>query len=337
MIKLLVFAIFGVILYRIFLRRDYFVFPSGEYTKNKKIKRIIKGKEKEIIVQETSGIFHKIPFYEIISAGPRKDGIPPIDNPKFIPIKIADDYLSDIDMGIAVNIKGINRFYPFKILAWHQVVNDIFNGKKILVAYCPLCFSGVAFYSLVDEEQVEFGTSGMVWNSNSLIYDRKTESLWSLILGEAIYGEMTGTKLDMVDFQQINYGGFKKIYPNGEALSRDTGFFRFYDDDPYEEYYRSSENFFPISKIDARLANRDLILGIIAGGNAKAYSFAKLREEGVIKDNFANKKIVAKYNEDMESASLFEEHPIAGLVKLPSMFGFWFSWAAAYPETEVYK
>lgn len=337
MFKFLILASAVVILYRIFLREDDFDLPKKGITEIKKVKRVIEDKEDYVEVQRTSGLFHKIPFCEIIKVGPRKDGIPTIDKPKFISFECADKFLNSFDQGIAIKFDGVSRFYPLKILMWHQVVNDIIGNKRVLVSYCPLCFTGTVFNPIVGGEQTEFGTSGRVWNSNLLIYDRKTQSLWSQISGEAICGRMTGSRLSKIYCEQITYAGFKKNFPKGEILSRKTGFFRFYDENPYHEYHLASEVFFPIKKKDERLPNRDLIFGITFGDIAKAYSLSKLREERIIKDSFANKKIVAKYNNDTGAASLFEEHPQKGLIKLSATLGFWFSWVAIYPQTELYK
>lgn len=138
-------------------------------------------------VNVTNGVRHSVPLAEIIGGGPEKDGIPSIDEPKFVSITDAT-FLSDDELGIAVTLRDTAKFYPFQILVWHEIVNDEIEGQRILVTYCPLCRSGIVFDPLVSGERVEFGTSGKLWNSNLVMYDRKTDSLWSQILGEAIVG-----------------------------------------------------------------------------------------------------------------------------------------------------
>lgn len=156
--------------------------------------------------QEREGTKHSIPLGEIKSGGPPKDGIPSIDKPNFISIKEAEGFLKESDPGIAINIEGEKRFYPFKILVWHEIVNDMIKGKRVLVTYCPLCLTGIVFDPVVKGERVEFGVSGKLWNSNLLMYDRKTDSLWSQVLGEAVVGEMVGTKLAVVPSDIIQFG-----------------------------------------------------------------------------------------------------------------------------------
>src|SRR4030042_4449287 len=326
-----------VAVWRLLSNGDDFKLPKDGDMKGKKISRIIDRDEKEVDVFESFGVLHTVPLREIVSGGTRKDGIPSIDNPKFISAERANSYLSDIEPGIAVKVGDIKRFYPFEILVWHQIVNDNIEGKRILISYCPLSFSAAAFDPIVDGQSVEFGASGKLWNSNFVMHDRRTGTLWSEIKGEAICGKMAGSKLQKIFCEQTTYGRFKKLYPGGEVLSRQTGFFRFYGDNPYDEYYRTPEIFFPVSNIDSRLDKKDFILGLSMAGRAKAYPVAKLKEETVIKDNFAGRTIVAKYDSDTETGCLFEEFGNGELRNLFSTAGFWFSWAAAYPETEVYK
>lgn len=130
-----------------------------------------------------------------------------------------------------------HKFYPYQILVWHEVVNDAVEGERILVTYCPLCLTGFVFDPLVKGERVEFGTSGKLWKSNLVMYDRKTESLWSQILGEAIIGEMVGSKLNLLESDLVRFGEWKERFPGGEVLSRDTGATRFYGSNPYGDYF----------------------------------------------------------------------------------------------------
>jgi hypothetical protein len=298
--------------------------------------------EKEIMV--TNGVKHSVPLDSILGGGPPKDGIPSIDHPKFISIGEAGKQLSDTEPGLALEIGNISRFYPFQILVWHEIVNDTINGKRVLITYCPLCLSGVVFDPAVAGEQVEFGTSGKLWNSNLVMYDRKTDSLWSQILGEAIVGEMTGMRLEVLPSDQIRFGDWKKLHPRGEVLSRDTGATRFYGQDPYGDYYTSPGTFFPVDKKDSRLGEKEFILGIVVNGNAKAYWPPAVKKAGEIKDTFQGKIIVARYEKDIDAIRLFEKksdpsNPSgqAELVRINPFGSFWFSWVAAHPETELYK
>ena len=288
---------------------------------------------KEIIV--TAGTKHSVSLDEIVGGGPPKDGIPSIDNPKFISIAEAGKFLNDSEPGIALDIGGIAKFYPFQILVWHEIVNDTINSQRVLVTYCPLCLSGIVFDPVVQGERVEFGTSGKLWNSNLVMYDRKTDSLWSQILGEAIVGEMTGTQLKVLSSDMIRFGEFKKQYPSGNVLSRDTGATRFYGQDPYGDYYTTEGTYFPVGKKNDRLGDKDFILGIVVNGKAKAYVPEAVKKAGEITDRFEGKTIVARYEKEIDAIRLFEKKADGTLERINPFGAFWFSWVAAHPNTEL--
>ncbi|MBI2051383.1 DUF3179 domain-containing protein, partial [Candidatus Roizmanbacteria bacterium] len=278
-----------------------------------------------------------ISLSEIVSGGPPKDGIPPIDKPKFVSVAEASKSLSDKEPGIAVELDGTARFYPFQILVWHEIVNDTIRGKRVLVTYCPLCLSGIVFDPIVEGRRVEFGTSGKLWNSNLVMYDRKTDSLWPQVLGEAVVGPMTGTKLPVLPSDQIRFGEWKRKYSNGQVLSRETGHTRFYGQDPYGDYYTSPGTFFPVSKKDDRLSEKELVLGIVVDGKAKAYHPPAVKKAGEIVDEFAGKTIVARFERDIDAVRIYERKPDGILERINPFTAYWFSWAAARPNTELYK
>ena len=307
--------------------------PSGE-AKNITVVTNL-GEEKEIL--ETEGVKHSVPLEDIIGGGPPKDGIPPIDNPKFISISTASSDVTDDEPGIAVDINGIQRFYPFNILVWHEIVNDTFADQRVLVTYCPLCLSGIVFDPQVNNERVEFGTSGKLWNSNLVMYDRQTDSLWSQVLGEAIVGSMTGTSLEVLPSDQMRFGEWKKANPGGEVLSRDTGATRFYGQDPYGSYYTTPGTYFPVDNTDSRLAEKDFVLGIVINDQAKAYLPKAVKKLGRVEDDFAGKTIVAEYDADLDVVRLFEKLEDGTLERINPFPLFWFSWVAIHPDTEVFK
>lgn len=312
----------------LFIRQNSFPIPQGET-------KIIMQEGREIF--ETDGVKHSVPLNEIIGGGPPQDGIPSIDNPKFISIEESLEWLQDSDPGIVVTVGETSRFYPYQILVWHEMVNDTIDGQRILVTYCPLCLSGVVFDPVVNGERVEFGTSGKLWNSNLVMYDRKTQSLWSQVLGESILGEMTGTKLEILPSDATMFGNFKSLYPKGEILSKDTGTTRFYGQDPYGDYYTTPGTFFPVGNKDDRLPEKDFVLGLVIDGKAKAYATESIKKAGRIEDNFAGKTIVAEYQKDLDAVRLFIKKESGELERINPLGNFWFSWVAAYPDTELYK
>ena len=299
--------------------------------------------EKEIMI--TDGVKHSVPLKEILSGGPPQDGIPPIDNPKFISVSEAQEFVTDEEPGLAVSFNGIDRFYPFQILVWHEIVNDTFPAtssgqadQRLLITYCPLCRSGIVFDPVVKGERVEFGTSGRLWNSNLVMYDRKTNSLWSQILGEAIVGDVAGTKLKILPSDQIRFGEWRKLHSHGEVLSRDAGAARPYGRDPYGDYYTTPGVFFPVNAQDDRLDDKDFVLGIVVNDKAKAYLPEAIKRDGrEVEDVFEGKTFVLRYESNIEAVRIFEKQSDGTFRRVNPFPSFWFSWVAAHPETELYK
>ncbi|MFQ5976245.1 MAG: DUF3179 domain-containing (seleno)protein, partial [Candidatus Hydrothermarchaeales archaeon] len=154
--------------------------------------KTIRSKMEEEIKVTEDGVRYIVHPSKLVSGGPPKDGIPSIDNPKFISIKEADKFLDDDELVVGINFKGVKRAYPLQIMVYHEVVNDIINDDPLLITYCPLCGTGIAFKRTIDGEAVEFGVSGKLYNSDLVLYDRKTDSYWDQITGRAIIGELVG-------------------------------------------------------------------------------------------------------------------------------------------------
>jgi len=184
---------------------------------------------------------------------------------------------------------------------------------------------------------VEFGTSGKLYESNLVMYDRKTNSYWSQILGQAIAGEMAEAVLEVLPSDVTTFGDWKKKFPDGQVLSRNTGAERFYGVDPYGDYYSSDDIFFRVSAEDDRLEKKDFILGIVVNGKTKAYYPPTIKEREEIVDIFEGKTVVAKYDADLDAVQIFEKTEEGELKRINPFGSFWFSWVAVHPETELYK
>jgi hypothetical protein len=275
---------------------------------------------------------------EIVSGGPPKDGIPSVDNPKFVSMQEANEWISDNEPGIAFSKGNTHRFYPYQILVWHEIVNDIVEGERILVTYCPLCLTGFVFDPLVKGERVEFGTSGKLWKSNLVMYDRKTDSLWAQILGEAIVGEMTGVKLSFLPSDQMLYGNWKNAFPSGQILSRDTGAVRFYGSNPYGDYFSATNLALSLVKpTDTRLPNDAFVFGIVRNGKAKAYLVGVVKAKGEVEDLFEGTAFVLRYDRELDVVRVFEKLEGGTEERINPFSSFWFSWVAAHPDTELLK
>ncbi|MBI4591836.1 DUF3179 domain-containing protein [Candidatus Uhrbacteria bacterium] len=244
--------------------------------------------------------------YEIVLGTAHKDDIPAIDDPAYESVASADVYLNDTGYGAAVEVGSLARFYPFQILVWHEVVNETLNGRDLLVTFDPLTFTS-AVYDRTDT----FGISGKLWNSNTLLYDRTTESLWSQLRGEAIDGTLAGIKLTRYPSQVMTWAAFKEEYPYGQVLSRETGVDRDYTQDPYGEYSQTAAIWFPLDHADVRLSPKSFVLGVEREEKTIAFPVDSFEEFDTI-------------------LTLVEENDVL----VPS---YWFAWAAMYPDSQIYS
>jgi hypothetical protein len=173
----------------------------------------------ELTIMETDGVKHLIPLDKIKGGGPPKDGIPSIDNPVFVDVSDSR-FVSNSDTVIGLEINGEAKAYPLFILVWHEIVNDSVGGVPVSVTYCPLCYTNQVFERVIDGNEVEFGTSGKLYNSNLLMYDRLTESYWSQALGMAVKGELSGHQLNLIPFDVITWGDWKTLHPDTKDLPK---------------------------------------------------------------------------------------------------------------------
>lgn len=215
-----------------------------------------------------------IDISQIISGGPPPDGIPPLDAPEFVTVAEADEYLSDAEPVVYVSINGDTRAYPVQVLIWHEIVNDVVGGVPVSVTYCPLCNSAVTFERVVGGEVTTFGTSGSLFNSALIMYDRATESLWTHYDGRAVVGTATGEQLVPVSSPLLGWGDYKELFPNTLVLDRDeTGFSRRYGSNPYVGYDNPDGTPFLFRGApDDRAALQQRVVGVEIDGAAVGYS-----------------------------------------------------------------
>lgn len=265
----------------------------------------------------TNTSISSIDLVEVLSGGPPKDGIPAINNPQFQSISEANEWLLDESLGVFYTHNNKTRFYPYPILVWHEIVNDQIDDQNIAVTFCPLCGSSVIFNRDLEGETLNFGVSGKLWQSNLLMYDDKTETLWSQIIGKGVVGDYTNKRLEVFPTSTITYDQLKQNHPQAQVLSRDTGFSRNYDRAPYSGYEDDEKLTFP-AKGSANTSFPTKELFIIAKHNNKDIGFQrqKLIDEGsaTIED------YKAKINEDGTTTVFYQDK------KIPHYIGMWFSW-----------
>ena len=226
---------------------------------------------------------HTVPFNEILSGGPPRDGIPSIDHPKFISPETANEWLSDQEPVISFQLNGDVKAYPLKILTQHEIVNDEVGGVPIVVTFCPLCNTALVFDRRLDGKVYEFGVSGNLRISDMIMYDRVTHTWWQQLTGEGIVGELTGYQLTFLPASIISFGDFKAAHPEGQVLSRDTGFARNYDRLPYAGYDRvDNPPFLFTGDLDGRLLPKERVAAMTVGGVDAAFPFTLLNTERVV-------------------------------------------------------
>jgi hypothetical protein len=244
-----------------------------------------------------------IPLDEIISGGPPPDGIPAIDRPVFVAPAAADAWLKPMEPVLALEVNGDARAYPLQILIWHEIVNDTIGGRPVAVTYCPLCNSGLVFDRAVDGQTLDFGTSGKLYQSDLLMYDRQTHSLWAQMEGRAVVGERAGTRLARLPANTISYEDFKAVYSAGRVLSRETGQARSYGVNPYQGYDRpDSTPFLFRGQPDRRRPPKERVVGIVVGDASRAYPWSALVGRRVIHDTLAGEALVIFYRPGTVSA-----------------------------------
>jgi len=275
-----------------------------------------------------------IPVNKILSGGPPRDGIPSIDKPKFIVAKKAS-FLKPHDRVIGVEINGRARAYPIRILNWHEIVNDNFHGIPIAVTFCPLCGSGIVYESRFGGSTHTFGVSGLLYNSDVLLYDRETKTLWSQILSKAISGKLVGSELEIIPSSHTSWQAWQKKHPNTQVLSTDTGAGRNYNRSPYGDYDKGRETYFPIEFRSKKYHPKERVIGVTINGMHKVYPFAELAklQSDSLQDEFSGQQLQLSF--DAENRDGMIKDASGNIV--PSINTFWFAWYAFHPDTKIFK
>jgi hypothetical protein len=230
---------------------------------------------------------------EFLDGGPPKDGIPAIDAPKSESIAAARAWLSDRSPIISLEVGGQARAYPLAILMWHEIANDTLGGVPVVVTFCPLCNTALVFEREFDGVVHDFGTTGNLRFSDLVMYDRETESWWQQATGEAIVGELTGARLTFLPAQIVSLADFAAAHPEGDVLSRDTGFARDYGRNPYLGYDTVDQNPFLFDGVlDGRLPPMERVVTVGDGDEAVAFPYSELRKAGVASATVGGEEIV---------------------------------------------
>ncbi len=247
---------------------------------------------------------HSAPLDEFVSGGPPKDGIPAIDDPRFVAVEEADSFLAPGEPVAVLERGGEVQAYPLQILVWHEIVNSRIAGEPVALTYCPLCNSTVAFSREVGGRVLDFGTTGRLRNSDLVMYDRQTESWWQQLTAEAVVGELTGTKLEALPSQLLAWRQLRRADPDARVLSRETGFDRDYGANPYVGYDEpSGDPFLLDAEPDRRLPPKQRVAAVRTGdGGAVVYPFGAIARRAPIDDVIGGTPVVVLFDPGVASA-----------------------------------
>jgi len=258
----------------------------------------------------------------LLSGGVGKDGIPALDDPEFEPI--ASSTIAKDTLGIYIEINGEQKFYPYNILVWHEIINDSIGGQRVAITFCPLCGTAIAYDPTVNGETLKFGVSGLLYESNLVMYDRSTESLWRQALGEAVVGERLGSKLELLPFQLITLEKTLEKHPDTMIMTTNTGYSRNYERTPYGNYNESEEIYFPVSNKDARYPAKEIFYIVRRGDNTVA-----IRKDGFeFNQKFVNEELSLTFTNNEGEITVTD---ISGKL-VPGYFEMWFSWVNQNPD-----
>ncbi len=259
------------------------------------------GAEREFTTDFT---IHSVPYSDVLSGGPPKDGIPALLDPSVVSIGEADQWLMPQEGVVVIEAGGAARAYPLQILMWHEIANDFVGGIPVVVTYCPLCNTAVAFEREFEGRVLDFGTTGRLRFSNLIMYDRQTETWWQQASGDAIAGELTGSRLTFHPAVILAWADFKQAFPQGTVVGRDTGHVRPYGSNPYAGYdaVRNTPFLYRGPETPKRAAQMERVLVVEQGGESASYPYGVLAEVGVVNDLVGGAPIAVFWKPGVASA-----------------------------------
>lgn len=273
----------------------------------------------------------EVALTDLVQGCPERDCIPSIDAPKFVTAAEAG-FVGDDDIVLALTVDGVSRAYPTAILSRHEIVNDTIAGQPVAITYCPLCGSGAAFSRQIGDQVTTFGVSGVLHNSDLVMYDRASETLWAQVIGHGIVGPRSGQNLASVELTQVEWQTWRAAHPDTQVLSTDTGFPIDYQSNPYGDYASSDRVLFPLAHRDQRIHPKMVVFGISIGSAALAVTDEFLRANPRLETELGGRKLVVERAAD---GSVRATDANDGSV-VPAIRLFWFAWASFHPDTALH-
>jgi len=269
-----------------------------------------------------------VPLSDLHQGCPARDCIPSIDDPRYLSAEDAT-HVADDDLVITLSYKGEYRAYPSKILDHHEIVNDTIGGDPLAITWCPLCGSAVGIRRTVAGKTTEFGVSGVLYNSDLVLYDRATESLWDQIEAKGIVGPMTDEHLELVPVSMSRWAKWRERHPDTLVLSTETGFDLDYTKDRYADYRDSTSLFMPVSATDERVHAKTVVFGFDLASGAVAYAGSVLQENGAYRHELNGEDTEITLHDD-GSVTMRRGNQTFYPTRL-----FWFAWYTFHPGTDL--
>ncbi len=345
------------------LIEDYHLFKAALHEKlDSKFSNYFTGRQNQTSIR----------FDEIRWGGVVQDGIPPLRNPNMIEADNAN-YLNDTDVIFGIEVNGDFRAYPKRILAWHEMFVDDVGGIPVAGVYCTLCGTVILYKTEHKGVSYNMGTSGFLYRSNKLMYDKKTQSLWNTIWGKPVVGPLVGKgiEFDYLSVVTTTWGIWKQRHPETKVLSLQTGHRRNYDEgQAYKQYFATDDLMFNVPSLDKQLKNKQSILAIRFPETNEAplaISTRFLKKNPIYVDKIGAQSFVVLTDKSganrvyetightfksydgaihlMDSNniqwSVYENRLESSdgqiLKRIHTFNAFWFGWQAAFPDTRLVK
>lgn len=321
-----------------------------------------------------SGVATRIRLDEVDWGGVGLNGIPPLEYPASIPADEAE-YLKDEHIVFGISVNGEARAYPKRILAWHELALDRLGGEELTIVYCTLCGTVIPYESVTGGRLRRFGTSGLLYRSNKLMFDHETRSLWSALDGVPVIGALVdaGLRLQVRSVVTTTWGEWRAQHPTTDVLSLETGYERDYAEGAaYREYFATDRLMFDVPVTDDRLDNKDEVLVVRPGGVEHpplAVATTFLEQHSVYHFQGAGLSLVAitspegatrvydagaeRFDDRIGSTRVEDtngrvwrvsedalvplEHEAQPRTRVTAHRAFWFGWYAQFPDTELIK
>jgi hypothetical protein len=276
----------------------------------------------------------KIKPSDLVNGCPEKDCIPAINAPKFVPADHVE-WIATSDVIFVLEYKKTKKIYPQKILNWHEIVNDEVEGIPIVVSFCPLCGTAIAFERIVNGKTTKFGVSGKLHNSDLVMYDKLEGNLWQQLTGEAIVGPAARRNETLTSFPLITttWGEWRDNLSKSYVLSLTTGHERNYEEYPYDDYETNESIFFPVSHLDKSISPKTPVIGVAYKGYSKAFKVSDLKKNSEIIDSVGGIYIKISRNKNGRVTVVNQ----ASLEKINVYRYFWFAWKTFYPESVLWS